>query len=315
VAQGDSYAGAPQSGPTPHLRRPRASPAPCTIPNVSDDQPTAPPGGQQPPSVGATPEPIPDVVRSGAHPPSAGEGVFGLDPVTAPGDVPWGTRQVVFATVVAAGPIVALTVLSLVMPQQGDQNAQVTTFAAAFMVAVTVLVDGWFAFWAWFYSLRRWHLPAASLGLRRPAKRIFWLVPAALVAVYVVNLAYEALYQALSGHATPPQEIVDSFPHSAAGVVLFAILAVVVAPFFEEVVFRGFLFQGLASSFGLVPGVVVSAAVFGAIHGQLTVVVPLFVLGVALAWVFHSAKSLWACIALHAVFNGISVLVWALSGG
>lgn len=246
-------------------------------------------------------------------PPTPDQSTFGVGPESRPGSVPWGWRQVLLALLIAAGPIVALTVLVLFLPTQ-DQSRDVSAPAAAFAVVFTILVDGWFVLWAWMFSLRPGRLSAPSWGLRPVGKTIFWLVPVALVAVFIINAGYEAVFQALAGHPTPAQDVVEMFPHGTAGLVLFVLLAVVAAPFFEEVVFRGFIFQGLASSWGTVPGILVSAAVFSATHAQLTVFVPLFILGVVLAWVFYYTRSLWTSIALHAIFNSIAVLVWALSG-
>jgi membrane protease YdiL (CAAX protease family) len=53
--------------------------------------------------------------------------------------------------------------------------------------------------------------------------------------------------------------------------------------------------------------------VFGLAHLQLSVFVPLFALGFALAWVYKRTGSLWTSITLHALFNAISVLAWALA--
>ena len=92
------------------------------------------------------------------------------------------------------------------------------------------------------------------------------------------------------------------------------ILAVVMAPLFEEIFFRGFLFRGFSILVGLGDGACVSAAVFGIAHLQLDVFVPLFALGLALAWVYKRTGSLWTSIAFHALFNGLSVLAWALTG-
>jgi membrane protease YdiL (CAAX protease family) len=244
-----------------------------------------------------------------------GTGVFGLDPRAKPGDVPWGSRQFLLAALVATGPVVALWLLSLLLPSDYTEESAdeiATAGSALFLVVFTLLTDGWFVLWSWFFSLRRPRLPLASWGLRSPGLRILWLVPATLVAVYILNTAYEVIYQLLAGSSTPQQEIVEMFPRDASGVVMFAFMAVVVAPLMEELVFRGFVFQAFAASFGVIPGVVASAAVFSVIHGQATVFVPLFVLGVALAWTFHATKSLWTPIALHAVFNGLSVLLWAV---
>ena len=40
---------------------------------------------------------------------------------------------------------------------------------------------------------------------------------------------------------------------------------------------------------------------------------PLFALGFGLAWAYSRTGSLWTNITIHAIFNGISVLAWALS--
>ena len=111
----------------------------------------------------------------------------------------------------------------------------------------------------------------------------------------------------------PEQDIVQAFPQSAAGIVLFTLLAVVMAPLAEEVFFRGFVFRGFAASWGFLGGAAVSAAVFSAAHLQLTLFVPLLALGFGLAWAYRRTGSLWTPITIHAIFNGISVLAWALS--
>jgi uncharacterized protein len=239
--------------------------------------------------------------------------VFGISPEVRPGSVPWGWRRVALALLIAASPIVALSILVLFLPKQ-EPSGPVSAAAAAAAVVFTLLVDGWFVLWAWMFSLRPRRLAISSWGLRPVGKTIFWLVPLALVAVFILNAGYEAVFQALAGHPTPEQSVVEMFPRSPAGLVLFILMAVLAAPFLEEVVFRGFIFQGLASSWGTIPGMLASAALFSAIHTQLTIFVPLFILGVVLAWVFYYTRSLWTSIALHAAFNSIAVLVWALSG-
>ena len=56
-----------------------------------------------------------------------------------------------------------------------------------------------------------------------------------------------------------------------------------------------------------------SGVVFGSAHMQLTLFFPLFALGFGLAWVYKQTGSLWTSIALHAIFNAISVVAWALT--
>jgi membrane protease YdiL (CAAX protease family) len=48
---------------------------------------------------------------------------------------------------------------------------------------------------------------------------------------------------------------------------LFMAMAVLVAPIFEETVFRGYLYPLIGKSFGIVPGIVVTGILFGLMHG------------------------------------------------
>ena len=86
------------------------------------------------------------------------------------------------------------------------------------------------------------------------------------------------------------------------------ILAVVIlAPVAEEIFFRGVVFNALRREAGRRWAFIGSAALFAVIHISLVALLPIFVLGLALAWVYERTDNLLAPIAMHAVVNGISV--------
>jgi membrane protease YdiL (CAAX protease family) len=222
--------------------------------------------------------------------------------------VPWGWRQAVLGAAVAAAPIVLLTLLAYVAAHGSSTTpAKPTLSGATVSVIVTIIFDSWFVFVAWLFSLRGRNLTHRSWGFRRPPMAMLWVVPLGLVAVYLVNVVYNTLV------TTKTQAVVNDFPHSLGGLLLFILLACIVAPLFEETFFRGFLFQGFASSFGPIWGAVISATLFSLSHQQLDIFVPLFALGVALAWVFYYTRSLWGNVALHSLFNAVAILAWALT--
>lgn len=207
-------------------------------------------------------------------------------------------------------PIITITLLGLLLQTAGGDakpGSGPTLGIAVAAVVLTLVFDIWYLVVAWSVSLRRARRGLEAWGFRRPAANIFWTVPAALVAVYVVSILYSTLVQ------PEEQQVVQDFPHSAAGIVLFALLACVIAPVFEETFFRGFLFRGFASSWGAAVGAIVSAAVFALSHQQLDIFLPLFALGLALAWVYTMTRSVWGSIALHAVYNLIAVIATAAS--
>lgn len=82
---------------------------------------------------------------------------------------------------------------------------------------------------------------------------------------------------------------------------------VVVAPVAEELFFRGVVYNAWERERGPRVALLGSAALFAAIHGSLFSLVPIFALGVALALVYRSTRSLPATMAMHAGFNAISV--------
>lgn len=90
-------------------------------------------------------------------------------------------------------------------------------------------------------------------------------------------------------------------------VILVAFL--LVAPVAEEIFFRGVAFNAWERERGPWVAVVGSALLFAAIHSSLFALVPIFALGVVLALLYRSTRSLVATIAMHAGFNAISVTI------
>jgi len=88
---------------------------------------------------------------------------------------------------------------------------------------------------------------------------------------------------------------------------------VVVAPAAEELFFRGVVYNAWLRERGPRVALYGSAALFAAIHTSLFSLVPIFALGVALALVYRSTRSLPAAMAMHAGFNAISVAITLLA--
>ncbi len=186
-------------------------------------------------------------------------------------------------------------------------TAKATLASAAALLLTSLVLYGWQVTAAWTFSLRHTGGRLADWGFRRPPANTLLLVPLSLLGVYAVTLLHDLLVH------PPPQGITESFPHTPGGVALFFIVAVLLAPVAEEIVFRAFLFKGLAASWGWLWGTVASSAIFAIAHAQITILLPLFFLGFTLAWLYERTDSIVACIALHALFNGISVTTWALT--
>ena len=90
---------------------------------------------------------------------------------------------------------------------------------------------------------------------------------------------------------------------------LMSFAAVLVAPFCEEVLFRGFLYPVAKKFTGPWLAAFSSALFFAAAHGNLSALLPLFLFGLLLVRVYEKTGSLWAPIAVHFCFNSATVIV------
>lgn len=153
------------------------------------------------------------------------------------------------------------------------------------------------------------------LGLRWPSwPWVFLIAPAGVVLMWVVFgglqiSGYVEWMESLGVETV--QDTVKLLQESKDPVILglMAAAAVIVAPLCEEVVFRGYFYPVLKRFSGAWPAAICSAIVFGAAHGQLTALLPLFIFGLLLVFIYEKTGSIWAPIAVHLCFNGATVII------
>ncbi|WP_269604922.1 CPBP family intramembrane glutamic endopeptidase [Prochlorococcus marinus] len=86
------------------------------------------------------------------------------------------------------------------------------------------------------------------------------------------------------------------------------ITTVVLAPVFEELVFRGILLPVLVSKVGKISGVLFSALIFALAHLSIGELPPLFVLGIGLGLMRLSSGRLFPCALMHSLWNGVTFI-------
>ena len=107
------------------------------------------------------------------------------------------------------------------------------------------------------------------------------------------------------------------WPAAAAGVAsnlerpLLLLLTLVAAPLCQEFIFRGLIFSGLRRSTGLLPSMLMSAALFAIVHPPASML-PAFLLGLLTAYVYDNTRALLAPVLVHAAFN-VALLVAPLA--
>lgn len=141
------------------------------------------------------------------------------------------------------------------------------------------------------------------------------LIPAIAViaAGLVIGLGGSVLYSQLITYFHLPiktnSEVLleqgKAAPLTTLGLLLAAAL---VAPICEEVFFRSFIFIGLLKRMPLWPSIALSAVIFGVAHSDIGSLVPLVIIGLALAWARWRSNSIWPGIAIHAINNAAAAI-------
>lgn len=144
-----------------------------------------------------------------------------------------------------------------------------------------------------------------TLGLRR--FNVFRVLPwiiGLLVLIVAANWLYSLAISVLHLNLQTNDQVVlrDS---AYEPLTTYAILAgsVFIAPFCEELFFRGFVFTGLLHDLSPLWAVLVSAALFAVAHADPGSFVPLFAIGLALGYLRWRTGSTWASMSLHMLNN------------
>lgn len=92
--------------------------------------------------------------------------------------------------------------------------------------------------------------------------------------------------------------------------------AVIMAPFVEEIVFRGFIFRSVQARWGTVVGMLISSVVFAGSHFySVNGTVHVFLFGILNCWVYQRTGKLAASMIVHAGNNLAVILLSHFSGG
>jgi membrane protease YdiL (CAAX protease family) len=150
-----------------------------------------------------------------------------------------------------------------------------------------------------------------AVGLRRiPAARALGFGVLASVAARWFAAIWVALMLLLRVKLPGGNiDVTRLFGTSTVGIIATLLLACVVGPFAEEVVFRGVVYGDLRETNGELSALLASGVLFGLLHANAFNLVPLVIVGVTFALAFRFTRSLWTSVIAHGLFNFVSVAV------
>ncbi len=173
----------------------------------------------------------------------------------------------------------------------------------------TLVLEGAILFVVWRFSVAKYRCGWEALGFRRFNLRdALILILVVLGASVLINYLYAVVVTLIGAESLEPAPLPFDYDPGWASLALLAFVSLIVAPLAEETFFRGFIFAGIGKRFGYAWGAVLSALLFALAHLQLGALVPIFLLGLLLAWLYVRTRSLWACILTHFTYNSLALL-------
>lgn len=209
--------------------------------------------------------------------------------------VPWSARDVWYGVGIfglwLAGTL-ALVLAAPRIPEQFDLGVLITVWELVLILP------------AWWFAVRKYGVGWKSLGLT-PFKADTLAVGCGLMLVsFGFNLFYN-LFLMLFG-LRAQMDLTVLFEQTASPWLLL-LGGVVIAPLAEEIFFRGFLFAGLRKRHGWKRAALVSAGLFAVLHLQPLTFLPIFLLGLVFAYLYHRSESIWPAVIMHMLTNGMSL--------
>lgn len=218
-----------------------------------------------------------------------------------------------FVVGAAITPLFLLYVLlSFVDPHAGDELAALiitpaTLFLAVFVQDVLLLLA------VWLRVVRAGVFTWRQLGLRRDRlRRDLALGAVGGMVVVAISSGLEVALASVGVEQTQGA----MFPGGGGSPLELGMLAVALlglAPFTEEVFFRGYLFRSLLLRRGAGYAYLATSAIFALVHLNLPALLPIFAVGLALAFLARRSRSLVPGIVAHAINNAVALasLIWA----
>ena len=245
---------------------------------------------------------------------------------TATDTAPWTIQQTFLGVILTLLPWIALTLalaslsgnatITKPLSPQADLTGAIVTIVFSVIIEGAFLIAPFYFANAAFRSITpHARLALDALGFRRyPIGRtLFWVV-VLMVAIFLVDALYSYLITALHLNLQTNDQLLLQ-QSKVAPLTTYATLlaAVIVAPFCEEVFFRGFVFPGLRRGMPVSWAIIVSSLLFAVSHADPGSFAVLLIIGLALAILRWRTRSIWPAILLHTLNNGIAALTVVLA--
>lgn len=201
---------------------------------------------------------------------------------------------------------IALLWAALVVGSVGSDRAVLQSVVASYGGAVA----GLSGFAAVYLTSGR---SLAALGLRRVSAPWLFLAVGLGAGGFGASILIQDLYRTVFGFSEADTQAVLHVAMQS-GILPCALAFVggaILTPIGEEFLFRGVIANAL-NKYGLWAGVGLSALIFGIVHGLGVILLLATLMGLIAGLWFRATGSVWPCVVLHGVYNGLHSISSAL---
>ena len=218
--------------------------------------------------------------------------------------VPWTPRDVTWALIMSVLWILVFAIISGMSQRMGlsiDPSVVIIFGTSVLLIP------------AWYFSVHKYGVTWTDLGLRGFRPAAVGMGCGLMLLSLLFNFIYASILALFDLQVQPDIDVMfenTSFPF----VLLFG--GAIVAPFVEEVFFRGFVFAGLRNRWDWKKAGLISAGLFALAHVIPTSILPIFILGFIFAFLYQASGSIWPSILMHMLTNSVALsAAYAISQG
>lgn len=185
------------------------------------------------------------------------------------------------------------------------------------MILNSSIMDALCVVFILYFTIGQYKEKLASLGLslKNFFKNVYYGVVGyiALIPVLIGIIAVIALIVSVTKYAPPKQPVVELFlkEKDTSFLLYTGLFAAIAGPIIEELFFRGFVYSAVKKYIGVFWAALITAAMFASLHAHLVGFLPIFALGILLAYLYEKTGTLVSSITVHMIHNtGVVFLVF-----
>jgi membrane protease YdiL (CAAX protease family)/DNA-directed RNA polymerase subunit RPC12/RpoP len=172
-----------------------------------------------------------------------------------------------------------------------------------------------------YYSvvIRHGNVFFAALKLSRISKKeiIFYTIISIIIVIAISALGILIEITPLKNYV-PESVPLDEYFNKGYFMLAFFSFMVIMGPFQEELIFRGYIYQGLKNSFGTLTSGILVTVLFAGLHARqlgnsLVLLIPILIGSIIFIAVRIKTDSLTKCVIVHQIYNTtLVILIWTL---